>query len=112
MLLLLLLLLCKLGASLTMPAACSTLCLLPPPLLLLLLLQYAAGCVLNNDQRVTCTWNEEVGPGDEKVEQLTAIASKAGTYVNKATVFTTKPGVANQTATANVVVEDVSTVEL
>jgi hypothetical protein len=40
--------------------------------------------------------------------QLNAIASKAGSYVNKATVLTTMPGVANQTSTSTVVIVDVS----
>ncbi|WIA18464.1 hypothetical protein OEZ85_009921 [Tetradesmus obliquus] len=63
-----------------------------------------SNCVQNSDQRVTCTWNESVGPGNDKVVQLRAVASKAGTYTNKATVFTTQPGVANQTANADVVI--------
>jgi hypothetical protein len=57
---------------------------------------------------VTCRWNEDVAPGEDKVVQLTAIASKTGSYVNKATVLTTMPGVANQTSTATVVIIDVS----
>jgi hypothetical protein len=48
-----------------------------------------------------------VSPGNDKVVQLTAIASKAGTYTNRATVFTNNSAIANQTTTATVTVEEV-----
>ncbi|WIA18467.1 hypothetical protein OEZ85_009923 [Tetradesmus obliquus] len=61
-------------------------------------------CVQNSDQKATCTWNEAVGPGDDKLLQFRVTANKTGTFQNKATVLTTVPGVANQTATAPVTV--------
>jgi hypothetical protein len=61
-------------------------------------------CVQNTNQRATCTWNEPVGPGDEKLVQFRVTANKTGTFQNRATVVTTMPGVANQTATAPVTV--------
>lgn len=63
-----------------------------------------ADCVQNSDQKATCTWNEAVGPGDDKLLQFRVTANKTGTFQNKATVLTTVPGVANQTATAPVTV--------
>jgi hypothetical protein len=63
-----------------------------------------ADCVQNTDQRATCTWNEPVGPGDDKLVQFRVTANKTGTYQNRATVLTTMPGVANQTATAPVTI--------
>jgi hypothetical protein len=74
--------------------------------LLLLLLPFVCvtDCVQNTDQRATCTWNEPVGPGDEKLVQFRVTANKTGTFQNRATVLTTMPDVANQTATAPVTV--------
>jgi hypothetical protein len=63
---------------------------------------------LDTDQKVTCTWDEDVGPGDDKVVQLTAIANKAGSYVNRATVLTNMTGVTNKTSNATVVIVEVS----
>jgi hypothetical protein len=76
-------------------------------LLLLLLLLFSScfsDCVQNTDQKATCTWNEPVGPGDDKLVQFRVTANKTGTFQNRATVLTTMPGVVNQTATAPVTV--------
>jgi hypothetical protein len=70
----------------------------------MLLLVLCADCVQNSDQKATCTWNEPVDPGDDKLVQFRVTANKTGTYQNKATVLTTMPGVVNQTATAPVTI--------
>ncbi|KAF6262366.1 hypothetical protein COO60DRAFT_1636040 [Scenedesmus sp. NREL 46B-D3] len=63
-----------------------------------------ANCVQNTEQKVTCTWNEPIGPGDEQLVRFSVTSNTTGTFQNSATVLTTMPGVANETATAPVTV--------
>jgi hypothetical protein len=63
-----------------------------------------AGCVQNMDQRATCTWNEAVTVGADKQLEFKVTANKAGVFQNRATVFTTMPGVSNVSTTAPVTV--------
>jgi hypothetical protein len=65
---------------------------------------FCADCIQNTDQKVTCTWNQSVAVGAGKQLLFRVVASKAGVFQNRATVFTTVPGVTNQTATAPVTV--------
>jgi hypothetical protein len=60
--------------------------------------------VQNTDQRATCTWNEAVSVGADKQLEFKVTANKAGVFQNRATVFTTMPGVANVSTTAPVTV--------